>query len=100
MTILDVGQGDAILFQNKNGKTLLIDTGGVAEHGSMKKRNYNITEKSTYPLFKKRGIHHVDYLIITHDHSDHLGELAQISKYIKIKNIIINPSHFNQEKLQ
>ncbi len=100
MTILDVGQGDAIFFQNKNGKTLLIDTGGLAEHGSMKKQNYNITEKSTYPLFKKRGIHHVDYLIITHDHNDHLGELAHISKYIKIKNIIINPSHFNQEKLQ
>lgn len=100
MTMIDVGQGDAILFQSLNGETLLIDTGGAYENHQQKQSNINITKKSIYPLFKKMGIHQIDYLVITHAHQDHMGEIEHLAQYVAIKKIIINPSHFDATKFQ
>ncbi|ASQ50485.1 DNA internalization-related competence protein ComEC/Rec2 [Staphylococcus pseudintermedius] len=100
MTMIDVGQGDAILFQSQTGETLMIDTGGAYEHHQRKQSNINITKKNIYPLFKKLGIHQIDYLVITHAHQDHMGEIEHLSQYVNIKNVVINPSHFDDEKFQ
>lgn len=96
MTLIDVGQGDAILFETQTGETLLIDTGGTREDPKRANQKFNITDQKLYPLLKKRGIRHIDYLVITHPHADHMGELAHLANRVDIGNIIINPSHFNQ----
>ncbi|NBK46608.1 DNA internalization-related competence protein ComEC/Rec2 [Staphylococcus delphini] len=100
MTMIDVGQGDAILFQSKTGETLMIDTGGAYESHQLKQSNINIAKKNIYPLFKKLGIHQIDYLVITHAHQDHMGEIEHLSQYVNIKNVMINPSHFDKGKFQ
>ncbi|MBI5975767.1 DNA internalization-related competence protein ComEC/Rec2 [Staphylococcus canis] len=99
MTMIDVGQGDSILFESRTGQTLMIDTGGQVEGGSFRKNNSNIAEKRIIPLLKKRGVKTLDYLVLTHDHQDHIGELMHLTQYAEIKNVIINPNRFNQEKL-
>ncbi|HDU0743613.1 TPA: MBL fold metallo-hydrolase, partial [Staphylococcus pseudintermedius] len=48
----------------------------------------------------KLGIHQIDYLVITHAHQDHMGEIEHLSQYVNIKNVVINPSHFDDEKFQ
>ncbi|MCS4485572.1 DNA internalization-related competence protein ComEC/Rec2 [Staphylococcus americanisciuri] len=95
MTLIDVGQGDAILFEAQTGETLLIDTGGVRESSQHAKQKYSITDRKLYPLLKRRGIYKIDYLVITHPHADHMGELEHLAHRMNISNIIINPNHFD-----
>lgn len=63
--IIDVGQGDSILVASQ-GKVMLIDSG--------ERDDSNAVE--AYLL--RHGIHHIDRLIATHPHSDHIGEMAEV----------------------
>lgn len=60
---IDVGQADAALILC-DGKAMLID-GGNAEDSSL-----------LYTYLKKHDISHLDYVIGTHAHEDHIGGLA------------------------
>lgn len=100
MTVLDVGQGDSILFENKKGEVLMIDTGGQVNYGLPTRSNFNITERKSLPLLKKRGIRRIDMLILTHDHDDHIGEFEHLSNVVQIKSIVLNPNHFNKTSLK
>lgn len=60
---IDVGQADAALILC-DGKAALID-GGNASDSSL-----------IYTYLKKHGIAHLDYVIGTHAHEDHIGGLA------------------------
>ncbi|MDO5124920.1 MAG: ComEC/Rec2 family competence protein [Ruminococcus sp.] len=73
---IDVGQGDATLVLS-DGKTLLVDTG--ERDDSNKLLNY----------LEKAGIKSLDYLIITHPHSDHMGEATEVITKYKTENIIM-----------
>ena len=57
---IDVGQADAILVLC-DGKTMLIDGGNKADSNLM------------YTYLKKHNITHLDYVIGTHAHEDHIG---------------------------
>lgn len=104
-TALNVGQGDSFLFETRHKHRVLIDTsgkgekeGGIFELGKNKEENSNsISKYHILPTLKKRGINKLDYIIITHPHADHIGELEYLIKHIKIKNLIVNfPSYTNQ----
>ncbi|MGJ5711816.1 DNA internalization-related competence protein ComEC/Rec2 [Staphylococcus auricularis] len=97
LTMLDVGQGDAFLFQNHTGETVMIDTGGKAKREN-ELNNHSISKYQILPTFKKRGITKIDYLIITHPHADHIGELDYIMTQIHVKQLIINKDSFNPEQ--
>ncbi|AVQ33042.1 DNA internalization-related competence protein ComEC/Rec2 [Staphylococcus muscae] len=99
MTLIDVGQGDAILFETTTGQTLLIDTGGERDNKHMMNKA-SITDRKLYPYFKERGIRRIDYLIITHPHADHMGEISHLSQRVAISNIVINPNHFDSMNFQ
>ncbi|MEB6569282.1 DNA internalization-related competence protein ComEC/Rec2 [Staphylococcus auricularis] len=98
LTMLDVGQGDAFLFQNKAGETVMIDTGGRAIREN-EVNNHSISKYQILPTFKKRGITKLDYLIITHPHADHIGELDYIMTQLHVKQLIINVDSFDPEQL-
>lgn len=74
---IDVGQGDSILIQNRFRRdNILIDTGSTYNYSKVKQH-----------LFKN-GIYKIDYLIITHDDSDHNGNLDNLLNDFNIENII------------
>ncbi|WP_325966108.1 ComEC/Rec2 family competence protein [Staphylococcus gallinarum] len=50
-------------------------------------------------MLKKRGISQLDYIIITHPHLDHMGELPYLIETIKIKHIIIDKKSFTRQQL-
>ena len=70
LSFLDVGQGDSILLQFPGGTNMLVDAGGMA--GS----SFDVGEKVLIPTLLGRGITHLDYLVLTHPHPDHMGGMA------------------------
>ncbi len=73
---IDVGQGDCELIVSR-GKVMLIDSGDKDE--SNKVINYMLNN----------GISHIDYVVASHPHSDHIGEMAQIIGTFDIDNFIM-----------
>lgn len=68
LTMMDVGQGDSVLVTLPNGRTLLVDTGGVSLRG-----DFDIGDRVIGPALRARGIGRLDYLALTHGDPDHIG---------------------------
>ena len=68
LTVMDVGQGDAILATLPNGRTLMIDAGGGSVRG-----DFDIGDRVLGPALRARGIRRLDYLAVTHGDPDHIG---------------------------
>lgn len=83
ITMLDVGQGEAIYIRNDTGTTYLIDWGSsdVKDVGK-----YRIA-----PFLLSKGIDHIDYAIVTHEDSDHTSGLMELISIgdIKVNNLIL-----------
>jgi competence protein ComEC len=82
ITMLDVGQGDAILVEFPNGECMLIDAGPTSQR-------YDVGEKSILPFLKRKGVNKLNYFIITHPHSDHLGGAKAILSSIPIDALLV-----------
>ena len=68
VTLIDVGQGDALLVTFPNGRRLVVDTGGVTLRGE-----FDIGDRVIGPALRARGILSLDYLAVTHGDPDHIG---------------------------
>ncbi|MGA8441111.1 MAG: MBL fold metallo-hydrolase [Candidatus Sulfotelmatobacter sp.] len=77
---VDVEGGQATLFVTPAGESLLIDTGWPGNNGRDADR---IVEAA-----KKAGISKIDYVLITHFHSDHVGGLPQLLARIPVGTVI------------
>lgn len=82
---IDVGQGDSTLIVTPRNKTILIDGGG-----SENIENYDVGKSIVIPYLLDRGITKLDYIIISHFDSDHVGGLFSVMEELKVKNIIIS----------
>ena len=90
---VDVGQGDCTLIKTPENKTILIDGGG-SEFG-----NFDVGEKILLPYLLDRRINKIDYMLISHFDSDHIGGLFYILENLKVKNIIIAKQGKKSENL-
>ncbi|MFV0556888.1 MAG: DNA internalization-related competence protein ComEC/Rec2 [Lactovum sp.] len=104
ITIIDVGQGDSFLLQDRwNKKVILIDTGGrldflMEESWKQSERDTN-AQRTLIPYLQSVGVGEIDVLIVTHADEDHMGDLLSVSKEIKIKEIWVNEGSLSQEKM-
>jgi competence protein ComEC len=84
VTMIDVGQGDAILLQPPDDRNILIDTGPPPRDGSA-------WGTSVIPLLKRLGVRSLDAVIITHMHDDHAGGLPYVLKVCEVRQLLIDP---------
>jgi competence protein ComEC len=81
VSMIDVGQGDAILVEFPGGETLLVDTGPLTLAGDAGK-------KTVAPFLKRKGIGAIDMLVITHPDADHCGGAASIIRGFPVRRVI------------
>ncbi len=87
ITILDVGQGDGIVIESKEGNYLV-------DGGSTSKKN--VGKYQIIPYLSYEGIGSLDAVIVTHEDEDHVSgiiemmeEMAKSGGAIRIKNLIL-----------
>jgi competence protein ComEC len=75
---IDVGQGDSMLIITPDGKTLLVDGGGIGGGRRTMPQEFDIGDQVVSPALWARGICHLDVVALSHAHSDHMGGLPAI----------------------
>jgi competence protein ComEC len=78
LTVIDVGQGDALFLAFPDGKTMLMDGGGIPVFGRAQRSNLDIGEDVVAPYLWDRGIRRVDVVAISHAHEDHAGGMPAL----------------------
>lgn len=79
LTAIDVSQGDSLLLAFPDGETMLIDAGGFPGVERMaRKPQVDLGEDVVSPYLWSRRIRHLDYVALTHGHSDHMGGLPAV----------------------
>ena len=94
VTMVDVGQGDSIFLRSMKGDTILIDVGGKVTFGSKEKwqeaSQTSNAEKTLIPYLQARGVSQIDHLVLTHTDTDHIGDLEEVAKRFKIKEVCVS----------
>ena len=88
VTILDVGQGDALLYRPAwQNQAWLIDTGGRADRQG--KVDFDYAKYNLLPALKAQGIGHLTGVLITHPDLDHIGNLATLAQEVAIEQLYL-----------
>lgn len=88
ITILDVGQGDAIYIRTPYRQHILIDGGGDSVYWQQRGRNVGL--QKVVPYLRYRGVQELDLVILSHPHEDHLYGLLAVLENIPVKQIVDN----------
>ena len=82
---VDVGQGDCSLIITPHNKKILIDGGGSSDQDE-----YNVGQQTLIPYLLDRKIKTIDYIIVSHFDSDHVGGLLTVMEELKVNNVVIS----------
>jgi competence protein ComEC len=86
VVVLDVGQGDAMFLEFPNGRTMLVDGGNRAP-------GVDAGRQVILPFLRSRGITHLDVLIASHPHSDHIGGLVSVLETTPVGHYLDSGQH-------
>jgi competence protein ComEC len=81
VSVIDVGQGDAILLQLPGGHSMLVDAGPRTP-------TFDAGGRVVTPLLKRLGVDRLTYLVLTHAHADHAGGLDAVLRSLPVDTIL------------
>ena len=79
ITVLDVGQGDAIVVEGPDGRTVLVDAGAGGPY------RLDAGERVVAPFLWNRGILRLAAVVVTHDDADHAGGMAAVRERFTVR---------------
>jgi competence protein ComEC len=82
LTLLDVGQGDAILLRDGQ-RAVLVDGGG--------KDGVDVGGRVLLPALLAEGVSRLDALVMTHPDRDHCGGLVDLAAFVPVDEIWTAP---------
>jgi competence protein ComEC len=77
----DVGQGDATLIKTPLGAYVLVDAGPRNDH-------LDTAARVILPFLSRNRIGHIDILLLTHAHADHIGGASSILRTIDVGRLV------------
>lgn len=81
VTVLDVGQGLAVVVQTPN-HTLVYDTGPAFSE------NFDAGSGILLPYLRREGVSHVDAIVISHNDQDHIGGFAALTAEMDFTSLL------------
>jgi competence protein ComEC len=89
ITVLDVGQADAIVIETPARRAILVDAGGRLERGPQGDDSSaeRVGERIVVPFLIREGIHRLDALIVSHPHGDHVGGCSPVLRKLRVAEI-------------
>lgn len=81
VTFLDVGQGDAAVVELPGHRVMVIDGGGIPG------TSHQPGERVVVPFLQSRGYHHIDVVVASHPHPDHVEGLIAVLSHFSIGEI-------------
>ncbi len=92
---IDVGQGDSFLVITPEGKTLLLDSGGMlnGEHAS-----FDVGEDVVAPFLWSVGLSELDAVAVSHTHADHAGGMPAIIRDFRPRELWLPPGAAARER--
>lgn len=79
LTVLDIGQGDAILLRSPEGAAAVFDTGPPGEPAPV------------VAALRRAGVSRLDLLVLTHDSLDHVGGALDILERFPVGAVLAPP---------
>lgn len=104
--ILDVGQGDAVLYQPAfSNQGWLIDVGGkLTWNNDIIQTDTNLDDshakKTILPALAALGVRELNGIVITHPDADHFGNLPAVLNALPVAKIVVSKAGFNHQKWQ
>ena len=90
--MIDVGQGESTLIVTPYNKTILIDGGGSETD--------DVGKNTLLPYLLDRKITKIDYVIISHFDTDHVGGILTVLEELKVGKVIISKQYENSENYE
>ena len=89
VTVLDVGQGDSIFVAFPDGRTLLVDGGGLAGSFTLGgyRSGFDVGERVVSPYLWSLGLKSLDAVELTHAHHDHMGGLPAVLENFHVSQL-------------
>ena len=87
---INVGQADSIFIMLPNGKNLLIDAG--LDHATSFDENDFPSWENIKAVLESENIKTIDYVIVTHNHSDHYYYISDILRQYNVSTIYMSGS--------
>jgi beta-lactamase superfamily II metal-dependent hydrolase len=85
--------GESILVVAPGGKTMLIDAAWASGYSLPDWGEIDYGTNPVSPFLKKEGIDTIDWAVVSHQHYDHIGGIAEIvrSKVLRVKALLWSP---------
>lgn len=78
VTMLDVGQSEALLVTFPDGHSMMVDAGGVIQFRNAPPPRFDVGEQVVSPYLWSRSLKTLDAAVVTHAHDDHMGGFTAV----------------------
>ena len=97
LAVLDVGQGLCVTVQSPNGQTLVYDCGTSDWNDTDFDKNSLSFDNVLQPYLKKTGAKKIDYMVLSHPHTDHYTGLLKALDIYSISKFIYNGRYYRNK---